>query len=357
MANDPLGKIVSPLLMWYDRCRRSLPWRETRDPYRVWVSETMLQQTRVETVLPYYQRFLQALPTVADLAQAPEDQLLKLWEGLGYYSRVRSLQKAARLVLEVHGGRLPETAEALQTLPGIGPYTAGAVASIAFGQRIPAVDGNVLRVTARLLNDSRPISDPAVKADFTRWVGAAVPAQRPGDFNQALMDLGAMVCLPGPSPRCDVCPLHALCLGAAAGTAGALPEKGPRSPRKIQERTVFVLLCGDRAALRRRPESGLLAGLWELPAVEEPLDAPAARATLSAWGLTLTSDCTPLPPAKHLFTHVEWRMTAFAARVAQPHPDFTWADRAALLSQIALPSAFRTYRAEILARLTPKEGS
>ena len=339
---DLLQKIPEPLLAWYGGQARSLPWRDNPEPYRVWVSEIMLQQTRVEAVKPYYARFLEALPTLEALAAAPEDQLMKLWEGLGYYSRVRNMQKAARQALEQYGG-LPASLEELRKLPGIGDYTAGAVASIAFGLPVPAVDGNVLRVAARLTNSRDDVLSPAVKRQVENALRGVIPPGRAGDFNQSLMELGAMVCLPNGEPRCLLCPLRGLCLGLAAGAAPELPVKAKKKPRKREEKTVLVLLDRQgRAALERRPPKGLLAGMWQFPSLPGRAGEAQARAAAAGWGLSVLS-ASPLEPAAHIFTHIEWHMTGFLLRVEGQGP-FTWAAPEELEAAYALPAAFQAYR-------------
>ena len=341
--------IQEPLLAWFGRHARILPWREEPTPYRVWVSEVMLQQTRVEAVKPYFLRFLEELPDVAALAAAPEAQILKLWEGLGYYNRVRNLQRGAQAVMTRFDGVIPGDFDALLSLPGVGPYTAGAIASIAFGIPVPAVDGNVLRVTARFRDCHDDVSDPRVKREIEAAVAAVIPRERAGAFNQALMELGATVCLPGGEPKCGLCPLAELCLGHGRGTAEELPVKAAKKPRRIEERTVFLLTCRGRVALRRRPGSGLLAGLWELPALPGHLDAAGAAAALEAWGIHAPPE--PLADAKHIFTHLEWHMRAWAAEADTAPPDFVWADREELAQVYTLPSAFRAYFAEIEKRM------
>ncbi len=336
--------ITAPLLAWYESAQRDLPWRHTRDPYRIWVSEVMLQQTRVEAVRGYYERFLQALPDVQALAQAEEPVYLKLWEGLGYYSRVRNLHRAAVIVCAEYGGKFPASSAQLRKLPGIGDYTAGAVASIAFGERVPAVDGNVLRVVTRLWDDSRPVSDPKVRAALREQVAALVPEAAPGAFNQALMELGATVCVPNGAPHCADCPLSHLCEGFRLGTAAGLPVKASKKPRRVEERTVFLLRCGELVALRRRPEAGLLGGMWEFPAAEEALAPAAARGQLAAWGLE-TGQLLSLRPAKHIFTHIEWHMTGYYAACSAPAGGFTWATLPQLREDYTLPSAFRSFLA------------
>lgn len=349
---ERLAALPGPLLAWYDRCAREMPWRTQPGPYRTWVSEIMLQQTRVEAVREYFARFMDALPDVAALARAPEEQLLKLWEGLGYYSRARNLQKGARTVMERYGGVIPGTAEELRKLPGIGEYTAGAIASIAFGEAVPAVDGNVLRVLARVLNRDDDILDAGVKRRWGEELRKVIPPERPGDFNQALMDLGATVCLPNGAPKCGECPVARQCLAHACAREQELPVKTAKKPRRIQERTVFLLVCRGKLALRRRPDRGLLAGLWELPAAEEHLeDETEAARQLAAWGLSAPDRLERLDDAKHIFTHVEWRMRCYAARTAEESPLFAWVDRKELETAYALPSAFQAWRKEIAARM------
>lgn len=338
------------LLRWYDGCARVLPWREEPTPYRVWVSEIMLQQTRVEAVKPYYERFLSQLPTVKALAEAPEEQLLKLWEGLGYYNRVRNLQKAAKQVVERFGGELPASFEELRSLPGIGEYTAGAIASIAFGIPVPAVDGNVLRVAARMTAREDDILDPGVKRRWSEEVAAVIPKDRAGDFNQALMELGAMVCLPNGAPKCGECPLAGICRAHERGIEESLPVKAAKKPRKMEERTVFLVTCQGRLALSRRPEKGLLAGLWELPAVPGRLGEKEALEALAEWGVKVRK-LEKLPAAKHIFTHVEWRMTGWTGKADEPVSGFAWAALPELEREITLPSAFKAYFPEMEKRM------
>lgn len=336
-----LQEIVSPLLAWYDKAARVLPWRENPEPYRVWVSEIMLQQTRVEAVKPYYERFLTALPTVEALANAPEEQLLKLWEGLGYYNRVRNLQRAACVMVEQYGGQVPASFNALLTLPGFGEYTAGAVSSIAFGILVPAVDGNVLRVISRLTADSRDMKNSTVKREVSEAVQAILP-KRVGDFNQALMELGATVCLPNGAPQCLVCPLNRLCKAFEQGIAAELPLKTAKKPRVVEERTIFLLCSQNRVALRRRSAKGLLAGLWELPSVTGKLSAEQAKGVLAEWG-EKEGELTPLPQAKHIFSHREWHMTAYGIKMPKPFGELVWVTYRELLEEYSLPSAFKSY--------------
>ena len=352
-----LQSLSAPLLAWYRENARDLPWRRTADPYRIWVSEIMLQQTRVAAVLGYYARFLEAFPSVEALAAAPEEQLMKLWEGLGYYSRARNLQKAAKLVAE--RGTFPDTFQGLLALPGVGEYTAGAIASAAFGRREAAVDGNVLRIFTRLTDCHDDIADPRVKRAVRDALQAVMPetAEEIRLFNQATMELGATVCVPNGAPKCGACPVSHLCLGLARGTAEALPVKRVKKERRSEEKTVFLLLRQGRVALRKRPGAGLLAGLWEFPNVKGTLDEHAAGQAVAAWGLAPSMWRSRLT-AKHIFTHVEWHMTGYALEAAgDGPPDWTWVDSAGLTAH-AVPSAFARYYAqamELLGAAEPNE--
>ena len=337
-----LEQLPGLLLPWFAEHRRDLPWRRDREPYHVWLSEIMLQQTRVEAVRGYYLRFLERLPDIAALASAPEDVLLKLWEGLGYYSRVRNLQKAAQCVMEQHGGEFPRELSAIRALPGIGDYTAGAIASICFEAPTAAVDGNVLRVILRLTACADSPADVRVRRRIGEELSAVYPAGHCGDFTQALMELGATVCLPNGAPQCGACPLRALCEAHAQGTELQFPTKPPKKPRRIEEKTVFFLQCGGQYAVRKRPETGLLAGLWELPNVEGTLDAQQALALLDSWGL-VPEELTRTRERTHIFTHVEWRMRCYDIRVSMPADSFTWVSGTRFQQDIALPTAFRIF--------------
>ena len=347
----PFPQAAVPLLLdWYRENRRDLPWREDRDPYRVLVSEIMLQQTRAETVKPYFRRFLAALPTVADLACAEEAVLLKLWEGLGYYSRVRNLQKAARAVMEHHGGVIPSDYEALLALPGVGSYTAGAVASIAFDIPVPAVDGNVLRVMARLTGDNTDILSPAAKKTAEAALAPCVPTCGAGDFTQSLIELGALICVPG-EPKCEDCPLHLLCAAKREGKQGVLPVRIPKTKRRVEERTVLLLRWQDSegrgyVALRKRPAEGLLGGLYEFPCMDGHASEEEVEAYLTAAGLSVGA-VKRLPTAKHLFSHIEWRMIGYGVEVTAPPTDseaWFFAEVTELDHQYAIPSAYGAYR-------------
>ena len=337
------------LLQWYDENRRILPWREKPSPYRTWISEVMLQQTRVEAGIAYFERFTAALPDIPALAAVEEQQLLKLWEGLGYYSRARNLKKAATLLMEQHNGALPADFAALCHLPGLGEYSAGAIASIAFARPGPAVDGNALRVAARTAAIRENVLDPAVRRSFRALLAEAMPQDRPGAFNQALMDLGATVCLPSGQPLCGGCPLASLCQARRLGLWDQLPVRAKKPKRRVEEMTVYLLLREGRAALRKRPETGLLAGLWEFPHVPGTLTETEAAAPLAGWGLT-PLDWREKIETKHVFTHVEWHMTGYLLTVRGECPGLLWADRDAL-EKLAVPSAFARYLREAMELL------
>ena len=323
---ERLKSAVPLLLEWYRVCKRDLPWRGTHDFYRIWVSEIMLQQTRVEAVKDYYLRFLQKFPTVEALADADEGEVLKAWEGLGYYSRARNLQKAAKLIKE-HG--VPTTYEGVRALPGVGDYTAGAISSIAYELPCPAVDGNVLRILTRLLADDTNIDLSGTKEKFAALLKEVYPKEA-GEFCQALMELGAIVCLPGGPPQCLVCPWRELCLARLQGDAERYPVRAPKRARRVEEHTVLVLRYEGEYALVRREKKGLLAGLWQFPFAE---DAP------ETYGRVLESKS-----ATHIFTHVEWHMTGYLVEAKEKFPQFTWASREEIGEKYALPSAFKAFR-------------
>lgn len=341
-AFSGLEQLPAALLPWYAQNARALPWRADRQPYRVWLSEVMLQQTRAEAVRGYYLRFLEALPTIANLAEAEEGRLFKLWEGLGYYSRARNLQKAARIIMAEHGGVFPRQYEQVRALPGIGDYTAGAICSICFELPTAAVDGNVLRCVARLEDIGQAMDTPQMKRAVAAALSAVYPPGHCGDFTQSLMELGATVCLPGSKPRCADCPAQSFCKARAAGRLGELPLLTPKRPRKAEERTVFLLVHEGRLALCQRPDKGLLAGLWQFPNVSGALDPQEALAQAAAWGTA------PIAPEQalsrtHVFTHLEWQMTAYRIRCGLASPAFVWATPAELSETYALPTAFRQF--------------
>ena len=346
-----LEAMTGPLLAWYREHARILPWREEPEPYRVWVSEIMLQQTRVEAVKPYFARFMEALPDVKALAAVPDDRLMKLWEGLGYYNRARNLKKAAQIIVNEYGGRLPDTKEELLKLPGIGSYTAGAVASIAYGKREAAVDGNVLRVISRVLASREDIASQPVKRQFEEDLVRVMPAEDCSAFNQGLIEIGALVCVPNGEPRCGECPLRSVCLAARNGLTGEIPYKAPKKPRRIEERTILLIESGDLVAIQKRPEKGLLASMYEFPGLEGTYSREEVWAAAEEWFRTEGSagatpairSVTPAPDAVHIFSHVEWHMTGYRLEADHIPARFLAVSRREISEKYALPSAFDRY--------------
>ena len=333
------------LLPWYAANKRDLPWRQDREPYHVWLSEIMLQQTRVEAVKGYYARFLRRFPTIAKLASAEESELLKLWEGLGYYSRAKNLKQAASVIMSTFGGMFPTNYADIRALPGIGDYTAGAICSICFDRKTPAVDGNVLRVVSRLLDDHSCTDDTRVKRRFSDMLAEVYPEEA-GTFTQALMELGATVCLPNGAPRCSACPMEDLCLARQRNTIGDLPVRTAKKPRKQQDMTVFLLTCGDRTAIRRRPDAGLLAGMYEFPHLPGTLSPEKAIRAADGWGLA-PQYLEKAVSRTHVFTHIQWNMTGIRIHCGSESPEFLWADRETIVNTIALPTAFRQFLPDI----------
>ena len=336
-----LAKLPGALLPWYDTGHRELPWRQDKDPYHIWVSEIMLQQTRVEAVKGYYARFLAELPTISALAACDDDVLHKLWEGLGYYSRVRNLKKAAIQVVEQYDGIFPNEYGQIRALPGIGDYTAGAICSIAFNQKTPAVDGNVLRVLSRLTDDDTPIDAPAFKKS-SREILEKIYPDRAGDFTQALMELGATLCGPNRQPDCENCPCKSFCLGHKKGTASNLPNKSPKKERKVEEKTVLILCCDGRFALEKRPNKGLLAGLWQFPNVSGKLNAQETLEKVEELGAK-PKEILLQVERKHIFTHIEWDVRGVYVEASACGDSFLWLTAEEINSQIALPTAFRLF--------------
>ena len=336
-----LSALPHLLLPWYYENRRELPWRADREPYHIWLSEIMLQQTRVEAVKGYYTRFLTTLPTIEALADCDDDVLHKLWEGLGYYSRVRNLKKAAREIMALHGGVFPTSHAQVLALPGIGDYTAGAICSIAFGQPTPAVDGNVLRVWSRLTDDPSPIDLPATKTRVKEALSAIYPNEA-GDFTQALMELGATLCGPNRKPDCESCPCREICLGNQNGTAETMPIKSPKKEKRQEDRTVFILSCDGRYALEKRPGKGLLAGLWQFPNVPGKLDTADALAEVERMGLCPRELIREIH-RKHIFTHIQWNMKGIYLEVTDTAGTFQWFTEEEAETQAALPTAFRQF--------------
>ncbi len=349
MERNQLEEIVKPLTEWYRKNSRSLPWRKDRNPYRVWVSEIMLQQTRVETVIPYFERFMKRFPDVASLAESDDEELFKLWEGLGYYSRAANLKKAARTICARHQGKFPETYEEIIELSGIGPYTAGAISSIAFEQSRAAVDGNVLRVMTRLTENGQDITDAGFRSQVTKQLEQIYPPQGKGDFTQSLMELGAVICVPNGEPRCGECPLAFFCRAYHNGTQLRYPVKKKKAPRKVEQKTVLILRVQDiedRIAIRKRDAGGVLAGMWELPNLNGILNEQEVLQWLSDKHITvkaMSGEIDQKKQMKHIFTHIEWHMAYWIVdcdAVGEGN-GLTWVTARQLENEIALPTAFK----------------
>lgn len=336
-------KLAEYLVEWYPEHARDLPWRKDTQPYHVWLSEIMLQQTRVEAVKAYYKRFLEELPSIEDLAGVEEERLLKLWEGLGYYNRARNLKKAAVTIVNELGGKFPAAYEEILELSGIGEYTAGAIGSICFDLPTPAVDGNVLRVYSRVMEDNSNIDKPVTKKRIRSELEKVYPKGKCGIFTQSLMELGATVCMPNGEPKCQECPLSEICLAREHDTWRNLPVREVKKKRSIENKTVFMLICGNRIAVRKRPDKGLLAGMWEFPNVPETLNEQQAADIATDWQsapelVKMSTEYT------HIFSHVEWRMKAYYMTCKKMCPEFEWVTTQELDGKIAVPSAFKEFK-------------
>ena len=344
--NEDLKEMAGPLIEWYQKQKRDLPWRNDISAYKVWVSEIMLQQTRVEAVKPYYARFLNAFPTIRELAEAKEDLLLKMWEGLGYYNRVRNMQKAAQQVMIDYKGEFPNTYEEIRSLTGIGNYTAGAISSFAFGIPKPAVDGNVLRVISRLTASYEDIMKASVRERVEEELEELIPTDGASDFNQGLIELGAIVCVPNGAPKCNECPLAHLCKAHEQGIELELPVKSKAKERRIEKKTVFIFQDGDHVAIKKRPVKGLLAGLYELPNVEGHLTEDEVLEYSKQIGL-LPLRIQKLEDGKHIFSHVEWQMIGYQIRVDELENSCTekmlFVHPEEIQAEYPIPAAFETY--------------
>ena len=357
-----LKQLVKPLCEWYENNKRDLPWRQDPSPYHVWISEIMLQQTRVEAVKRYYLRFIQALPDVRSLAECPEDVYLKLWEGLGYYSRVRNLHEAAVQIMEQHAGVIPSDYETLLTLKGVGHYTAGAISSLAYGKPVPAVDGNVLRVLTRVSGDDTDIMKQSFRMEVEKQLGKLLEevcqdGTDPRIFNQGLMELGALICVPGGPPHCIDCPWRDCCVARKEGKTGILPVKKKAKARRYEERTVFLIQDGDRVAIRKRPEKGLLAGLYEYPNYLGCFTEHETIEFVRGMGYSPLR-IRRLPDSVHIFSHVEWHMIAYYILVEEDAfstkdqkkraeaEHLIFVDAKEQREKYAVPSAFAAYKFE-----------
>lgn len=338
--------IASRLLSWYEVQRRELPWRKDGNPYHIWLSEIMLQQTRVEAVKEYYYRFLNRLPSIQDLAGVEDDVLMKLWQGLGYYNRARNLKKAAQILVTEYQGEFPEKYEEILQLPGIGAYTAGAIASIAFGENVPAIDGNVYRIYTRLTADGRDITKGKVQRDIYAQLKSLVPKDASGEYNQAWMDLGATICIPNGEPKCKECPLADVCMAKKTQTMSMYPNKPSKKPRKIEERTIFLLEYQGKYLLQKRPNKGLLAGLWEFPGVEGYLMMEELLEHIKSQEIVV-GEIELLGKHKHIFSHIEWHMLGYLLHIKECSEEISerqvFAEIEELEGRYSIPSAFRAF--------------
>lgn len=345
-----LGGLVKPLCLWYEKNKRSMPWREEATPYHVWLSEIMLQQTRIEAAKAYYHRFIERLPDVQSLAEVSEEELMKLWEGLGYYNRARNLQKAAKILVEHYDGKLPASYDLLLELPGIGNYTAGAIASIAYGIPAPAVDGNVLRVVMRYLNCEDDIMKQSVRRQMERAILEVIPKEQPGEFNQALMELGEVICIPNGRPLCEKCPLMSACQGHTAGRELELPVKPEKKSRRIEKKTILLFENEGKIGIAKRPEQGLLAGLWEFPGLDGYRTISQIKQWLDERGVA-ENQVSRLKGGKHIFSHVEWHMRGYWIQVKEKQqdivPELIWVEKTELQKQYAIPVAFHIFLHQI----------
>lgn len=345
---ERLKAMNGPLLFWYQGHARILPWRDNPTAYQVWISEIMLQQTRVEAVKPYFSRFLEALPDVRTLAQVEEEKLLKLWEGLGYYNRARNLKKTAEIVVRDYEGKLPASYEELLKLPGIGSYTAGAIASIAYGIPVPAVDGNVLRVISRVLANEDDIRKQSIKHQVEDSLKETMPKDEASNFNQGLMEIGAVICVPNGQPKCQECPLESICLARKQGLTDRIPYKAPKKPRKVEERTILLIESGQQIAIRKRPDHGLLASLYEFPNYEgiwkkEDVAGLAERSCGEPGFAEGIREIEYAGEAKHIFSHVEWHMTGYRILTEKIPSAYLSVEKQEIFEKYPLPNAFCAY--------------
>ena len=348
MSDYHLENIVEPLLTWYKKNARIVPWRENTEPYRIWISEIMLQQTRVDTVIAYYKKFLQAFPTIQDLAACEDEQLMKLWEGLGYYSRAKNLKKAAQVICDDYEGQFPTEFDIVIKLPGIGTYTAGAICSIAFGKKTAAVDGNVLRVITRLIKNPTDIMNAKFREEVKKNLEAIYPKDQCGNFTQSLMELGAVICTPNGAPKCDECPLKEYCLAYKEKRQMEFPVKKKKTERKIENKTVFILCYNDNIAISKREQEGLLGGMWEFPNVDKTLSKKEVKEWLLQQEI-MTAKIQAAFKKKHIFSHIEWHMNCFIVLCDSKgnNNNLKWVSRKQLEEEIALPTAFKKIYKEI----------
>lgn len=342
MKTENIEKIVEPLVQWYQKNKRILPWRMEKDPYKIWISEIMLQQTRIEAVKEYYARFMKQLPSVQDLAMIEEEKLLKLWQGLGYYNRARNLKKAATIIQEQYHGKMPTAYDDLVKLPGIGEYTAGAIASIAYNEKVTAVDGNVLRVISRIIGNKKNVLEESTKKEITKLLEGIIPEEA-GDFNEGLMELGETVCLPNQEPLCEKCPVSEFCYAYKNNMTTELPVREKKMTKDIETKTVLIMVDkSGNIAINKRENKGLLAGMYEFPNIDKVLTKKAIEEIVEELGMQINS-ITKLGKHKHVFTHKIWNMTGYKIEVENIGNQYTWVSFAQLKKEYPIPTAFQSF--------------
>lgn len=337
-----IKKMTNPVIKWYQENKRDLPWRKEKNPYHIWLSEIMLQQTRIEAVKQYYERFLEQIPNIQVLAEVEEQKLLKLWEGLGYYNRARNLKKSAQIIQEKYNGEMPKTYQELVQLPGIGEYTAGAISSIAYNEKIPAVDGNVLRVVSRVIGSKKDILERTTKKEMTQKLQEIMPKQA-GDFNEGLMELGELICIPNGEPLCEKCPLQDICVAKNKKLTSFIPVRNQKIKRKKEEKTVFLLEFEGKIAIRKREETGLLANMYEFPNIDKKINKKEIEIILQNWSLA-AKQIKKIGTHHHVFSHIEWDMIGYKIEVNKRNKIFTWIKKQDILKKYPIPGAFIPFR-------------
>ena len=337
-----MKKMRQPIIDWYQKNKRQLPWRKEKNPYHIWISEIMLQQTRIEAVKQYYERFLNEIPTIQDLAEIEEEKLLKLWEGLGYYNRARNLKKAAQIMQEKYKGQMPKHDKQLVELPGIGEYTAGAISSIAYDEPVPAVDGNVLRVVSRVVGSKKDVLENKTKKEFTQKLQEIMPKQA-GDFNEGLMELGELICIPNGEPLCEKCPLQDICIAKNENLTDVIPVRNQKIKRRKEEKTVFLLEFEGNIAIRKRHKTGLLANMYEFPNTDKKLKKNEIETVLQSWGLA-GNQIEKIGIHHHVFSHIEWDMVGYKIQVDSINTEFIWVEKHEILEKYPIPGAFVPFR-------------
>ncbi|MCI8469933.1 MAG: A/G-specific adenine glycosylase [Clostridia bacterium] len=337
-----MKKMREPIIEWYQENKRELPWRKEKNPYHIWISEIMLQQTRIEAVKQYYERFLKQIPTIEALAEIEEEKLLKLWEGLGYYNRARNLKKAAQVMQEEYEGKMPKHYKELIKLPGIGEYTAGAISSIAYDEKVPAVDGNVLRVVSRVVGSKKDVLENKTKKEFTEKLQEIMPKQA-GDFNEGLMELGELICIPNGEPLCEKCPLQKMCIAKNKDLTSLIPVRNQKMKRKKEDMTVFLLEYEGRIAIRKRKEKGLLANMYEFPNITKKMTKKEIPKVLQVWKLE-SKQIEKIGAHHHVFSHIEWDMVGYKIQLSSMNKEFEWIEKEEILEKYPIPGAFIPFR-------------